>query len=129
MKTVGKNVFGIKHHCARYEFAPGRGQIHVHMLCICEDNSIYQLCHDGIQKPNGKRLRAERLANFAREKFGLTADLPELSKSTVGIHPCSMRLSESDDDVDGHMMMRHCQEHNCSGHIRGEHYGYIFRQG
>ena len=34
LKTVGKKVFGIKHYWVRFEFAKGRGQIHVHMLAI-----------------------------------------------------------------------------------------------
>ena len=30
LETVGKDIFGIKHYWIRYEFAPGRGQIHAH---------------------------------------------------------------------------------------------------
>ena len=42
LKTVGRIVFGIKHHWGRFEFAPGRGQIHVHLLAISSDNSIHE---------------------------------------------------------------------------------------
>ena len=45
LKTVGKAVFGIDHYWVRYEFAPGRGQIHAHLLAIPRDQSIYDLCH------------------------------------------------------------------------------------
>ena len=36
LKTVGKNVFKIKHHWLWYEFSPSRGQIHAHMLVISD---------------------------------------------------------------------------------------------
>ena len=88
----------------------------MHMLCICEDNAIYKLCHDDLKKENGQQLRAERMANFARRKFGLTAELPDIDKSTVELHPCTLHLSEANEDTDEHMLMRHCQEHKCSGH-------------
>ena len=47
METVGKEIFRIKHYWARYEFAPGRGQIHCHMLVITEDAlSRMKMMHD-----------------------------------------------------------------------------------
>ena len=32
LDTVGKDIFKIKHHWCRFDFAPSRGQIHAHML-------------------------------------------------------------------------------------------------
>ena len=41
LETVGKQLLGIKYHWLHFEFAPSRGQIHVHMLAICDN--IYML--------------------------------------------------------------------------------------
>ena len=60
LDTVGKEIFGIKHHWVRYEFAPGRGQIHAHLLAISEDQSIYDLCHTELQSENGNDLRGTK---------------------------------------------------------------------
>jgi hypothetical protein len=72
LETVGKDVFGIKHYWVRYEFAPGRGQIHAHLLAIPEDQSIYELCYNDTKEPNGKAKRAGRISACAAAKFGLT---------------------------------------------------------
>ena len=40
--VVGKTVFDIAHYWVRYKFAPGRGQIHAHLLAIPNDQSIYK---------------------------------------------------------------------------------------
>ena len=37
MGTVLKDALGIEHYWGRAEFAPGRGQIHLHMLGIAKD--------------------------------------------------------------------------------------------
>jgi len=138
LETVGKEVFDIKHYWARYEFAPGRGQIHVHLLAIPNDHDIYTLCHSDSKKPNGEQLRAERLANWAEEKFGMTASVDaEFDTRCVGaelepkrckckVKPCTgmrnpvtLRFSDIKDDdasldIDGQALMQYCQGHDCS---------------
>jgi hypothetical protein len=37
LKTIGLEIFGIKHYWARFEFAKSRGQIHLHLLGITDD--------------------------------------------------------------------------------------------
>ena len=37
LSTVDKKVFKIKHHWGSYEFAKGRGVIHIHLLTICDN--------------------------------------------------------------------------------------------
>ena len=39
MKTVIKEALGIEHYWGRIKFAPGRGQIHLHMLEIAKDRA------------------------------------------------------------------------------------------
>ena len=77
LKTVGKSIFGIKHYWVRYEFTPGRGQIHTHLLAIPNDQSIYKLCHMDMKQVNGKELRAWQLAEWAQDRFGLTASVED----------------------------------------------------
>ena len=77
METVGRKILGIKYHWMRYEFTPGRGQIHCHLLAIVEDNSIYKLCFDDLKETDGEERRASRLAKWAKDKFNLTATVPK----------------------------------------------------
>ncbi len=37
--TVVKKALGIDHYWSRVEFAPGRGGIHLHMICIARDKA------------------------------------------------------------------------------------------
>jgi hypothetical protein len=46
LATVGKDVFKIKYHWLRYEFAPSRGQIHAHMIAICDNIDMLQKCYE-----------------------------------------------------------------------------------
>ena len=117
LDTVGKEVLGIKHHYAKYEFAPGRGQIHVHMLAICEDNSIYKLCHHDINGANSQAKRAERMTDFAKKKFGLTANVPDNFESVcIDTHPSSISFSNADKDFDDAALLKACQIHKCNGY-------------
>ena len=119
LDTVGKLVFGIKHYWVRYEFAPGRGQIHAHLLAISNDNSIYELCHNDLKKKNGNELRAKRLHEWSKEKFGLMATFPTISEAlgppTSTNHPSLLRFSDPESDKSGIDLIHRCQTHRCSG--------------
>lgn len=120
LETVGRDIFGIKHYWIRYEFAPGRGQIHAHLLAVVRDNSIYHLCHNDLQQEDGLNKRATRLADWARSKFGLTAEVCDGFDDlniTEQNSPIQVRFSDVDEletekDVD--KMMNHVQVHECS---------------
>jgi Helitron helicase-like domain at N-terminus len=77
MKHFGEPIFGIKHYWGRYEFAPGRGQIHIHLLAIRKDQNIFKLCHGDLKGPGGKEKRDLRLAQWASQQFGLTASVDD----------------------------------------------------
>ena len=120
METVGRDIFGIKHYWIRYEFAPGRGQIHAHLLAIARDNSIYHLCHCDLQQEDGINQRNKRLAEWAWLKFGLTANVcdgfDDLNISEKN-SPISLRFSdveELDAEADVDKLMNHVQVHECS---------------
>jgi len=126
LREVGKPVFGIAHHWGRYEFAPGRGQIHIHLLAIRKDQSILHLCHKDLQEPNGGAKRAERLAKWACDHFGLTATVKrgfDQRMTSPTSSPCSIRLSDvvktnqtlQSIEEDEQNLLKFCQVHECNG--------------
>jgi Helitron helicase-like domain at N-terminus len=149
LKTVGREVFDIEYYWVRYEFAPGRGQIHAHLLAIPNNHDIYRLCHIDLNEENGDKKRAERLANWCETKFGLTACVAEdfdslcmgcngnpqgeyqncckcSPEQCIEIVPPAIRFCELEDDeatrnTDAQRLMKYCQEHQCSK--------YCMRQG
>jgi len=122
LNTVGKEIFGIDHYWVRYEFAPGRGQIHAHLLAISRYNDIYADCYTVLKEKNGETTRAELLSEWAESTFGLTAcvddgfdEIEICSKKS----PVSIRFSdinENDESIhnDGQRLLKFCQTHTCS---------------
>jgi hypothetical protein len=131
LETVGKEVFDIEHFWIRYEFAPGRGQIHAHLLAISSDQSIFKLTHLDLTK-NGEAKRAVTLADWAERKFGLTASV-ETGFDNLDVKkddaPVSIRFTDiaSDDNDavrdDGQRLLRFSQHHMCNGFCLNEKTG------
>jgi Helitron helicase-like domain at N-terminus len=130
MEHFGRPVFGIQHYWGWYEFAPGCGQIHIHLLAIRKDQTIFKLLHDDLRQPDGKALRDRCLAKWAEDEFGLTtsvADGFEDRSTKPKDSPCSVRLCDlslmgsSDGNVphclfdDQQNLIRFCQVHDCNG--------------
>lgn len=126
LDTVGKDVFNIKHYWIRYEFAPGRGQIHAHLLAIPDNHRIFELCHLDMQdKENGPRIRNQRLQEWAMNNLGLTAsvrDPDEFDNLKVdnSNSPCKhsftdVSATKKTMETDFTELMKHVQEHKCSG--------------
>ena len=87
IQTVGKIIFGIKHHWLRYEFAPSRGQIHAHMLVICDNIDIQNKC---FQLKDNKEELANFLCNWIQNSIGMTANISlENNKEEYSCHPSS----------------------------------------
>jgi Helitron helicase-like domain at N-terminus len=70
LDTVGKNVLKIKHHWLRFEFAPSRGQIHAHMLVICDNLEVLRQCHN---LQSNKADLAKFLSKYLSDTLGMTA--------------------------------------------------------
>ena len=78
INSVGRAIFGIAHWWGRFEFTPGRGQIHIHFIAIRKDQSILRLCYQDLKnKDKGKQMRDNRLAEWASTHFGLTATVDD----------------------------------------------------
>ena len=121
LQTVGKKIFDIEHYWVRFAFAPGRGQIHAHLLAICPNNTIQKLCHEDLQQENGKIKRDNRLAEWAKRKFGLTAEVQKgFDEISIPHHksPCTIRFTDIENnqtEQDQQDLMHVCQVHTCSG--------------
>ena len=122
IETCGKAIFGIAHWWGRYEFAPGRGQIHIHLLATRADQTILRLCFQDLKQPNGKVLRDNRLAEWAAAHFGLTAMVSD-SFDDINItpeeSPCSIRFSSIAKEpeaiaYDAQRLLSFCQVHECN---------------
>ena len=71
MTTVIKEALGIDHYWGRIEFAPGRGQIHLHMLAIAKDRAYLDSFY------NAKTIedKASVIDKYARKHLDMTADV------------------------------------------------------
>lgn len=127
LETVGKEIFDIKHYWVRYEFAPGRGQIHAHLLAIPEDMSVFAECYNDFKVDRDQNRRAQTLADWASRQFGLTAsvgphfdqrgeqkeDNPSVSLRFTDI--CQATSANSNEIYeDGQKLLHFCQFHTCS---------------
>ena len=79
LKSIGAPIFGIKHWYLRYEFAPGRGQIHAHMLCISDKAMHIATKAKNLTLPDrshNENMEADHLFTNLHESFGYTCKLP-----------------------------------------------------
>lgn len=124
LETVGKNMLGIENYWCRYEFTPGRGQIHVHLLATSTDQYIYgYMQKDKEEYENGDDIAAERLKRWAEKRFGMTACVRQgydnrsadakQSGVTVRLKDISHHEDCLLDDIEG--IKRAVQHHQCNG--------------
>ena len=122
LQTVGKKIFSIKHYWVRYEFAPGRGQIHAHLLAIPDNHDIFVSCHRLLKDQDGQEARAKCMAKWAQSTFGLTASVSE-GFDDQSTEDCSahvqMRFLDVGDDLESQLedtqrLLCVCQQHKCS---------------
>jgi hypothetical protein len=120
LEVVGKGILDIAHYWIRYEFAPGRGQIHAHLLAITNNKAILRLLHQEKQISNENR--DVRLAEWASKTMGLTASFDD-NYEHVDIlpdqSPCTLRFTEVSPTEqarteDAQRLMQYCQQHQCS---------------
>jgi hypothetical protein len=117
LKTVGKKLFHIENYWLRYEFAPGRGQIHAHMVAITNDQAemreYYSLSGD-------KEAQAKYLGDYVERKYKLTAMFPDCGtgyKRTKEDHPSYEYFSDVDNRVLDEMKCQtYLQLHNCTNY-------------
>lgn len=115
MENVVKEALGIKYYWGRVEFAPGRGQIHLHLLAIAEDQAYLQ---DYYKAKTGTE-KAEVVAEYAERVLDMTADVdvtddPEYRESKID-SPLKTRYCEcKDKDLDCKRLAQACLIHHCN---------------
>lgn len=120
MKTVVKDGLDIPHYWGRVEFAPGRGQIHLHLLCIGKNQSYLKDYHDA--KTEAKKTQV--LNQYATEILDMTADVdvnddPDYSIDTSPNSRTALRKRFSevkDDEKDIKSLAEGCMVHKCNGY-------------
>ena len=120
LATVGKDVFEISYYWVRYEFAPSRGQIHAHMLCISRDQSmnkaLYTLRHN-------EKEQAAMLSDWAERKIRLSAthskpttDNSQLNTNLLS-NPVAIKYTDvNNKEKDLQNLKEKVQIHQCSGY-------------
>lgn len=117
LQTLGKDIFGIKAHWIRFEFAPSRGQIHAHMLVISSNQEAMELYND---ESLSQKQKTQLLEEWVSHQFKLSANIQELhnnnGKPQHWDHPSKTNYSKSklslEDDATN--MQFSCQMHKCS---------------
>ena len=121
LMTVGKELLHIKHHWLRYEFAPSRGQIHVHMLAICDNMEMLRMCS---QLKDNKKDLATYLASWMEDTLGMTANIDlryvnEMTDKSQTDHPSTQNysdLKEENPERDTARCQLKFQSHKCSAY-------------
>jgi hypothetical protein len=134
LENYAKEVFGIHHYYARFEFAKSRAQIHVHILAMLGKKSNIIELNDLVNKErNDVKKQASVADDWMTNIFGLTAI--HLGSSTGGVmdrtkigklkgtcktplcHPASQNMSQvTAYKLDLCNLCNCCQMHNCSGY-------------
>ena len=122
LDTALKNDLGIKHYWARVEFAPGRGQIHLHLLAIGKNKSyLYDFYRAKTEEDKSKIME-----KYATEVLGMTSDVDvdethETDRSADSISPLKARFCESvSHQEDARMLCQECMVHKCDNYCLGD---------
>ena len=122
LDTVVKNALGIEHYWARVEFAPGRGQIHLHLLGIGRDKSyLYEF-----YRAKTEEEKAKVMEKYATSVLDMTADVDVSEnhvsdKSPDSVNPLMHRFSECiDSGEDARMLCQECMVHSCNNYCLGD---------
>ena len=118
MDTVGKKFFKILHHWAKFEFAPTRGQVHVHLLAICDFPAIRRIYAD----TKNDETRALLLQEWMEKQFLFTTGDETLNFDETydpKNHPSSKYYTDippSERELDKIRLCYYCNKHDCNGY-------------
>ena len=116
MGTVLKDALGIEHYWGCVEFAPGRGQIHLHMLGIAKDKAYL----NDFYKVKTMEDKAIVVDKYAREKLDMVADIDikDDDRNYFPVHPespLSRKFCEVTDEAeDARLLCQDCMCHYCN---------------
>ena len=128
LEGICKIKFGIDYYWGRYEFATGRGQIHLHLLGIQKRSFVKEMQKELHKNKGNPEKQGDIAAAWAEEVFGMSATFPkstatsklptsEKEQKRNNIKSCGERLAEvSDYDKDKVQLCSACQIHLCSNY-------------
>jgi hypothetical protein len=122
LDTVVKNALGIEHYWARVEFAPGRGQIHLHLLGIGKDKSyLYDF-----YRAKTEEEKAKVMETYATNVLDMTADIDVdenhmSDRSPDSANPLRIRFCECPHKgEDARLLCQECMLHKCNNYCLGD---------
>lgn len=124
LDTVAKNALGINHYWARVEFAPGRGQIHLHLLGIGKNKSyLYDF-----YRAKTEEEKAKIMEKYATNVLDMTSDVAvdedhKTDTSAESVSPLKSRFCESvSHKEDARMLCQECMVHKCNCYCLGDNF-------
>lgn len=115
LKTVLKDALGIEHYWARVEFAPGRGQIHLHLLAIGRGRAYL----DEFYKAQTMDDKAMVVETYAKQHLNMTANV-NINDEDPNAHPpptspLTRKFCQCTDEVeDLRLLTQDCMCHHCN---------------
>ena len=115
MDNYAREVLGIEYYWGRVEFAPGRGQIHLHILGIAKDKAYL---HDFYRARKDESKQVEVLNDYATNVLDMTADT-NIDEARERLQPTSSPLSRryadcEDEEEDARDLAHDCLFHVCN---------------
>ena len=117
MDTVVKQALGIEHYWGRVEFAPGRGQIHLHLLAIAKDRAYL----DEFYRASSMKEKAAVVEKYATERLDMTADVSIMDDASHRLDPHVSPLAKKfcecrNEDEDVRLLAQECMCHECNAY-------------
>ena len=117
MGTVVKEAMGIEHYWGRVEFAPGRGQIHLHIIVIAKDRAYL----DDFYRAKTMQEKEAVLEKYAKDHLDLSADVnighdnDRYYRPKPGESPLSKKYCQCIDEADDvRLLAQDCMCHHCN---------------
>lgn len=123
MDGYAREVLGIEHYWGRVEFASGRGQIHLHILCIAKNKAYLQDFYNA----SSEEEKAKVMHAYAKDMLDMTADVKvdenhqRLSvDQTTAQSPLATRFADvTDERRDAKLLAQDCMCHDCNDYCLG----------
>lgn len=127
MDEYARDAMDLEYYWGRVEFAPGRGQIHLHILGIAKDKAYL---HDFYRaKTETEKIRV--IQEYAEEHLDMTADVQldpnhykyhkDRDKQTTTMSPLGVRFAECQDRAtDVVHLAQDSMLHDCTANCLGE---------
>jgi len=115
MENILKDAMGIEHYWGRVEFAPGRGQIHLHILAISKDKAYLEKYH----RAKTEEEKVAAVSEYAEKVLDMTADVdvdddPEYKADRTKSPLLSKYCQVIDREKDHKGLCQDCMVHHCN---------------